>query len=121
MVRAGLAGPGRCPYLERMAIPRPSRPAVVWRDLKNFLAGRQRHQLLFAALSVMIPALLIAGFYVDSHVEPPKPEMMFLPSWPATRSDAEIIAQQKIDQKKREAAQAEKRRQFQQLEKRLGI
>ena len=104
-----------------MAIPRPSKPSAVWRDLKNFLAGEQRYKYLFGALAIVMPALLIAGFYVDSRVEPPKPTMYFLPSWPADRSDAEIIALQKIDQKKLEARRAAKQQEFQRVADRLGI
>lgn len=104
-----------------MAFPRPSRPSALWADLRAFLATRQRHQLVFAVLSILLPGVLIAGFYVDSHVEPPAPTMNFLPSWPATRTDAEIIAQQKIDQAKREKALAEKRRQYQKVADQLGI
>ena len=39
----------------------------------------------------------------------------------ANRTDAEIIAQQKIDQAAKEAAQKERQRQFQKLEKQLGM
>jgi hypothetical protein len=102
-------------------LPRPSGPRALLADLKNFLRTRQRHQLLFAVISVVIPALLIAGFYHDSYVEPPKPEMYFLPSWPADRSDAEIVALQKIDQAKKEKRQAETRAAYQRLAKRLNI
>ena len=101
--------------------PRPSSPAAAWRDLRAFLATRERHQLGFAALAVAMPVLITLGFLKDSHVEPPPPEMMFIPSWPATRSDAEIIAQQKIDQAAKEKAQAERRAQYQRLQKQLGI
>ncbi len=68
-----------------------------------------------------MPVLITLGFLKDSHVDPPPPEMMFLPSWPASRSDAEIIAQQKIDQVAKEKAQAERRAQYQRLQKQLGI
>ena len=68
-----------------------------------------------------MPALLIAGFYVDSRRDPPKPEMYFIPSWPTTRTDAEIIAQQKIDQKKKEARLEAKRQEYQRLADQLGI
>ncbi|MBV9841820.1 MAG: hypothetical protein JOY99_09880 [Sphingomonadaceae bacterium] len=101
--------------------PRPSSPRNAWRDLRAFLATRQRHQIVFAALSIAMPALLILGFAHDAHVDPPPPTMYFLPSWPASRSDAEIIAQQKIDQAAKEKALAEKRAQFQRLEKQLGM
>ena len=101
--------------------PRPSSPRVLLADLRNFLATRQKHQFLFATISIVIPALLITGFYVDSRIDPPKPEMYFIPSWPATRSDAEIIAQQKIDQAKKDKMLAEKRAAYQRLADQLGI
>jgi hypothetical protein len=106
----------------RMAVlPRPSSPRALLADLKTFLATRQRHQLLIAAVSIAMPVLIVAGFYHDSHVEPPPKEMYFLPSWPADRSDAEIIAQQKIDQKIKEQKDAEKRAGYRRLADKLGI
>ena len=104
-----------------MALPRPSRPAALWRDLLAFLGTRQRHRVLFAAISIAIPALLIAGFYVDSKVEPVPLGTIYVESWPADRSDDEIVAQQKIDQAKRENAMAAKRAEYQRLKERLGI
>jgi hypothetical protein len=41
--------------------------------------------------------------------------------YPASRTDADIIADQKKDQTARAAAEKEKQRQFQELEKRLGM
>ena len=102
-------------------LPRPSGPRALIADMKMFLRTRQRHQLLFGVISIVIPGLLIAGFYHDSYVEPPKPEMMFLPSWPADRSDAEIIALQKIDQAKKDKMLAERRAAYQRLAKKMGI
>ncbi len=101
--------------------PRPASPRALLADLRLFLASRQRHQLVIAAISLAMPALIIAGFYHDSKTEPPKPTMYFLPSWPANRSDAEIIAQQKIDQKIKEQRLAEKRASYQKIAKQLGI
>jgi hypothetical protein len=101
--------------------PRPAAPRVLIADMKAFLATRQRHQLLIGAVSLMMPALIVWGFYHDSHVEPPKDEMYFLPSWPADRTDAEIIAQQKIDQKIKEKREAEQRAGYRRLAKQLGI
>lgn len=101
--------------------PRPASPRALLADLRLFFATRQRHQLVIGAISVAMPALIIAGFYHDSKTEPPKPTMYFLPSWPADRSDAEIIALQKIDQAKREKRQADKRAEYQRLAKQMGI
>jgi hypothetical protein len=102
-------------------LPRPSGPRALLADIKLFLRTRQPHQLLFGVISLVIPGLLIAGFYHDSYVPPPKPEMYFLPSWPADRSDAEIVALQKIDQAKKEKRQAETRAAYQRLAKKMGI
>lgn len=101
--------------------PRPASPRALIADLRLFLETRQRHQFLFGAISIAIPALIIAGFYHDSKIDPPKPQMTFLPSWPADRSDAEIIALQKIDQAKKEKRQAEQRAAYQRLAKQLNI
>ncbi|WP_093315882.1 hypothetical protein [Sphingomonas jatrophae] len=102
-------------------LPRPSSPRAVWRDIRAFLATGNRHKLLFGTLSVAIPTLLMLGFLHDSKIEKPKPEMWFVPSWPADRPDSVIIAQQKIDQAKKDKMLAEKRASYQRLAKRLGI
>ena len=101
--------------------PRPSSPRVVWRDLRHFLAQGNRHKLLFATLSVALPFLLILGFLHDSKRETPKPEMWFVPSWPADRSDAEIVAQNRLDQAKKDKALAEKQASYKRLANQLGI
>lgn len=102
-----------------MALPRPARPAVLWQDLRDFFATRQRHQILFGGLAILIPALIVAGFYKDSKIPPPPQGPIYVESWPATRTDAEIIAQQKIDEKARQAALAERRAQFQRLKQKM--
>lgn len=103
-----------------MALPRPSSPAHAWRDLLAFLAERGRYKFLFAAISLGMPALIVTGFYFDSKVEV-KPQLIYVQNWRADRTDEEIKAQQKIDQAIRERALAERRRQYQELEKRLGM
>ncbi len=108
-----------------MAVPRPARPTALWQDLRAFLATRQRHQWLIGAVSIAIPALFVAGFYQDSKIMPPDSNpVVYVQSWPADRSDAEIIAQQKIDQAKKDAALEARRQQWKRLDDkldRLGI
>jgi hypothetical protein len=105
-----------------MALPRPSSPRAAWADLKAFFAGPQRHKLLFAILAIMMPAIIVIGFIVDGRTNIlPGRSIMYIQSWPADRTDAEIIAQQKIDQKKKEARDLERRRSYQRLEKQLGM
>ena len=67
-------------------------------DLRLFLAGRQRHELVFLFLSIVITTLLIAGFIKDSHIERPyKRDIQYFESWRADRSDADIRADQVRD------------------------
>jgi hypothetical protein len=105
-----------------MALPRPSSPRAAWSDLKAFFSGEHRHRLLFGVLAILMPVIIVIGFITDAHTNIlPGRSIMYIQSWPADRSDAEIIAQQKIDQKKREAAALERQRSYQRLEKQLGM
>ncbi len=108
-----------------MALPRPSRHSVGWADLRAFLTERRRHPWAAGVLAVAIPIAILAAFYVDSYMHAlPRPQIVYINSWPADRSDAEIRARQQADLARREAIEAERQRQFQRLEKqaeRLGI
>jgi hypothetical protein len=117
----GGAAPGAALSWRAMAFPRPKSPAAAWRDFCTFIGQRGRHKILFALIAVAMPLLIVTGFYFDSRVDPPGPQLIYAESWPADRSDEQIKAQQKIDQARRDAALAERRRQFQALERRLGM
>ncbi len=81
-----------------------------------------REQAIAAALAVLVTAIIVIEFLVDSKINTaPPPRVVYAESWSLNRTDAEIMAEQKEDQAKREAAQKEKQRQFQELEKRLGM
>lgn len=73
-------------------------PFKAVRDLRLFLHQRQKHELAFLCLSVVLTGLLLIGFAKDSKVEKVyKPEIVYVQQWRADRTDAEIIAQQAID------------------------
>jgi hypothetical protein len=92
------------------------------RDLGAFLRQRSREQVIGAALALLATSIIVIEFLVDSKMgTAPPPQIVYAESWSANRTDAEIIAQQKKDQEARRAAQLEKQRQFQELEKRLGM
>ena len=103
-----------------MVFPKPSSPANAWRDLRAFIAGRERSQILFAVLAIAMPMLIVLGFAIDANIKP-QAQIIYVESWPANRSEAEILADQKKDQAKRDAIRRERQRQFQELEKRLGM
>jgi hypothetical protein len=102
-------------------IPRPASPKALWQDIRAFVAQRQRHEILLGLLSITITATIVFVFLIDSRIKPAPPEPLFVQSWPENRTDAEIIAQQKIDQAKKDRQAAKRQAEFQRLADRLGI
>ncbi|WP_151953826.1 hypothetical protein [Sphingomonas sp. EC-HK361] len=83
-------------------------PLRAVRDLRLFLSQREKYELWFGILAVSLTLLLLIGFLHDSRMEAPAydPEIIYVQQWPANRTDAEIRAQQKIDQAKKDERQA---------------
>ena len=78
--------------------------------------------MIGAMLAVLVTTIIVIEFFIDSKINTaPPPTIVYAESWKADRTDAEIVAQQKVDQAKRDAAAKEKQRQFQKLEKQLGM
>jgi hypothetical protein len=102
--------------------PRPSSPIAAFRDLAAFMRQRSREQVIGASLALLITAIIVIEFIVDAKIGTAPPEQVVeVQLYSPNRTDADIIADQKKDQAKKEAAKKEHRRQFQQLEKQLGI
>jgi hypothetical protein len=105
--------------------PRPAAPKALWADIRAFAAQRSPYQWGGLAVAIVMPALIIAGFWHDSsHGVQPGPELIYVQSWPANRTDAQIEADQKRDQAQRAAAMKERQQEFRKLDKamqRLGI
>ena len=103
-------------------LPPTYRPSVALRDLGAFLRQRSREQVIGAILAVLVTIIIVIIFLVDSQINTaPPPQVVYVELYDSNRTDAEIIADQKKDQAKREAAAKEKQRQFQELEKKLGM
>ena len=102
--------------------PQPVGPGAAFRDLAAFMRQRSREQVIGAALALLVTTIIVIEFLVDSKINtaPPK-QVIYVDSWSANRTDAEIVEQQKKDQAEREAAQKERQRQCQKLEKQLGF
>lgn len=105
-----------------MPLPRPASPRALWADFRAFTRERSRYQWIGLLFAVAMPTIIIIGFYFDAKTNIlPDEQIIYAESWSANRSDAEIIAQQKIDlQREKEAAEA-RQRAYQRLEKRLGM
>ena len=102
--------------------PRPVSPRAALADFRAFVRQRGREQWIGAALALLVTLIIVIEFLVDSKINTaPPPRIVYADQWAANRTDAEIVADQKKDQAAREAAQKERQRQFQKLEKQLGI
>ena len=105
--------------------PRPATPKALWADMRAFASQRSPYQWAGLAVAIVMPLAIVAGFWHDTtHGIQPGPQVIYVQSWPANRTDAQIVADQKKDQAQREAAQRERQREFQKLNNqldRLGI
>ena len=83
-------------------------PFRAFKDLRRFLVTRQKHELWFMLASAACCVIIVTGFIVDSNVEKPyqPPTIIYVKSWRADRTLADIIAQAKIDEAKRKADEA---------------
>ena len=102
--------------------PRPSSPRAAIGDLIAFMRQRSREQVIGGALAFLVTAIIVIEFLVDSKINTaPPPQVVYVELYPSNRTDAEIVADQKKDQAKRDADKLAKQRQFQQLENQLGM
>lgn len=111
------------PYLAAMAIfPRPVSPRRAWTDLRDYLAQGRRHKFLFLLLSVAATWAIVWAFLLDSKTNTaPGRQIVYIQNWSEDRSDADIIAQQKIDLLKRQAAIKRKQKDFRKIADQFGI
>jgi hypothetical protein len=103
-------------------LPRPVSPRAAFDDFRAFLRHREREHWIGAALAFLVTLIIVIEFFVDSKINTAPPaQIIYAEQWQANRTDAEIVADQKKHQAAREAALKERQRQFQKLEKQLGI
>lgn len=102
-------------------------PVRAYRDLRQFLVQRERHELWFLLAAIAITGFFIYGFIHDSYEEPVyRPNIIYVQQWRADRTDEEVRAQQVKDRPAEEARkaaiakqQAETRAEFQRLDDKL--
>jgi hypothetical protein len=102
--------------------PSPHSPRAALADLVSHVRHTGREQKIGAVLAILATGIIVFEFFIDTKINMDVgPTIVYADSWNANRTDAEIIAQQKKDQAAREAAMKERQRQFQALEKQLGM
>lgn len=86
-------------------------PVRAYRDLRLFLGTRQPYELGFLVLAMAITGFFVYAFAHDSAVPVAyKPDIIYVEQWPLTRTDAEIVAQQKVDAVKKAQLLAEQKK-----------
>jgi hypothetical protein len=105
-----------------MPLPRPASPRALLSDVRAFAAQRTRHQWIAMFLAGAIPATILTVFWLDGRTNiQPGPQIVFVDSWSAERTDAQIRADQQVRERERQRAEAERQRQWKALGDRLGI
>jgi uncharacterized membrane protein len=87
-------------------------PLRAYRDLRDFMVGRGPQEFWFLGAAIAITMFFIYAFVKDSHaVKAYKPDIIYVQQWKLDRTDAQIVAQQKIDQvqKDKDLAELKKR------------
>jgi len=91
-------------------------------DLRAFARERSKVQWIAALVAIVMPVVIVAAFIKDANTNTtPGEQITYVESWSANRTDAEIKADQARRQQEREAALAERQRQFKNLEKKFGL
>ena len=112
----------RRPYLRPMPLPRPASPRALLADIRAFARERSGVQWGAAAVALAMPVIIVFGFIKDAKTNiVPKERIVYVESWSGNRTDAEIKADQAKREAAREAAAAERQRQFKALEKKFGM
>ena len=102
--------------------PSPSSPRAALRDLLALMRHSGREQRIGAALALLVTAIIVIEFVVDAKIGTAvPPQVTYVELYPSNRTDAQIVADQKKDMAAKLAAQKERQRQFQKLEKQLGM
>lgn len=102
--------------------PRPSSPGAALRDLAAFMRHRSREQVIGACLALLVTAIIVIEFLVDSKMDTaPPPQVVDVQLYSSNRTDAQIIADQKKDQAEKEAQKKSDQEQYKQLAKQFHI
>jgi stage V sporulation protein SpoVS len=102
--------------------PKPSSPRAAFRDLAAFMRQRSREQVIGAGLALLVTAIIVTEFVVESKFGMSMPpQIVQVQLYPSNRTDAQIVADQKKDMAEKQAAAKEQQRQYQKLAKQFHI
>jgi flagellar biosynthesis/type III secretory pathway M-ring protein FliF/YscJ len=103
-------------------LPPTHSPKAAWQDLRAILRRRSREQAIALVLSILFTVVIIVVFFLDAKVNTAPPvTVTYVDSWSATRTDAEIKADQVKDQEAREERARVRQEQFKEIANSFGI
>jgi len=109
-------------YAAMAILPPMVGPRAALRDLTAFMRQRSREQMIGAALAVLVTIIILIIFFVDSKINTaPPPQIVYVENYGPDRTDADIIADQKQASQQRRRAEEARRKEFEKLQKELGI
>lgn len=95
-------------------------PRAAFADLRAFIRHRSREHWIGASLAVLTTIIIVIIFFVDSQVNTAPPaRIIYVEQWSESRTDEEIIRQQRIDQAKKDEAERQHRERLQRLDRKL--
>ena len=111
-------------YLGPMSVLPPMvNPRAAMSDFGAAMRGdSRRDRMLGLTLALLVTTIIVIIFFVDAKINTaPPPRVTYVELYDSDRTDAEIIARQRKDSAERKAFALKKQREFQALQKRLGI
>lgn len=87
------------PYFPPMRYFDRFQPRSAWADLRYFMWHQQPYRWVFLLASLLLTGLTLMAFWADSRFEPEyHRDIVYVEQWPLSRTDKQIIAQQKVDE-----------------------
>ena len=92
------------------------------RDFLAVVRHSSRDQLVGAALAILSTIIIVILFLVDPQINTaPPPTVVYVEQYGPDRTDADIKRDQAKDQAAKDAAKEARKKEFQSLEKKLGM
>lgn len=103
-------------------LPPISSPRAALKDLVAFIKRRDREQVWGLTMAVLVTTIIIIVFTVDPKINTaPPPSIIYVEDYAANRTDADIKRDQLADAEVRRQQKEAKKKQFKELQDKLGI
>ena len=112
------------PYLQRMSIFKDASLVGGFKDLVGFLRQSPKERVIPAILALLIPAIIVFIFIIDSKINtaaPEGPKVLYFESWSLDRSDEEILADRWAIQCKKDKFAEERKESMRELARMSGM